>query len=78
MTYTLGHVVERGDGRDVKTVTSVEDGVGCTPGEPGPFFHIFMCESVENIEICGCDIMDCEEESDGGEKVITIDPKFVF
>ena len=49
---------------NVEAITSVEDGVGCKPGEPGPFFHIFMSEAVEGNKICGCDVMDCKEESD--------------
>ena len=49
---------------NVEAITSVEDGVGSTLGETGLFFHVFMSEAVEGNKVCGCDVMDCKEESD--------------
>ena len=37
-----------------------------------------MSETVQYSQVGGCDVMDSQEESDGGKKIVHIDPEFVL
>ena len=78
VAHAVGLLVQGGDGRNVETVPGVEYRVRGTAGEAGPFLHILVCETIQGGEIRGSDIMDGEEESNSGEKVIGINPKFIL
>ena len=78
MTHAVSLVVQRGDGMNVETIKSVEDGVGSTSGETRPFFHIFMSEAIQDLEVGGGDVVDREEESDRRKEIFRINPEFIL
>ena len=74
----VGLSIKLSDGRDVESLGAVEYDVRSTFRYPRPLLSVFVTECVQTFQRRLCQVMDCEDESQGWYEISFVDSQFMF